>query len=99
MSHYVIVQMDPTDHELLAEYRPKALAPILAHGGTVIAAGPNEVLEDNGGGPLGTVIIRFPSAEAAKDWFNDPAIADVHAMRNKAAKSTITLYPEFKVPS
>ncbi|MFY0679830.1 MAG: DUF1330 domain-containing protein [Thalassovita sp.] len=99
MPYTVIVQMDPIDPELLAQYRPLALAPILAHGGQVLAAGPHEVLEDTQGGPLGTVVLRFPTEEAAKGWFNDPEIAEIHAMRNKAAKSTITLYPEFQVPS
>ncbi len=93
MSHYVVVNLIVTDAELLATYRESARPAVQKHGGKVVAAGPNEALEDNGAGPLSVVVIEFPDAEAARAWFNDPDLADTHAIRNKAAKSSISMVP------
>lgn len=96
MSHFAIVNIIPKDNDLLAQYRSKAFPHLVRHNATVVAAGPNKVLEDNGAGPLGLVVISFPDEAAAQAWFDDPEIAEIHALRNKAAHSSIVLVPEFQ---
>ena len=95
MTHYAVVQLIPTDQAVLAEYRKLALAAVTKHGGRAFAGGPDaEVLEDTGAGSTMVLIVAFPDAVAARNWINDPELADVHAMRRKGAKTTIVLLPE-----
>lgn len=95
MAAYIVVSLDAKDQELLDAYRASAMGPVLDRGGKVIAGGPGaEVLEAHAGAGA-SVIIAFPDVDTARDWFNDPALADLHAMRNNAANSTIALLPEF----
>ncbi|WP_068110290.1 DUF1330 domain-containing protein [Tropicimonas marinistellae] len=94
MTHYVTVQIDVTDPEAMAAYRERGYAPVLKHGGEMIAGGPEcEVLEDTGAGAPASVLLAFPDAQAAKDWMADPEFADVYALRRKAARTVISLLP------
>jgi uncharacterized protein (DUF1330 family) len=92
MTTHVVVQLTITDLEAFGEYRAVAGGAVAKHGGTVIAAGPGEVLADGGGTSL-CVIITFPSDDDARGWINDPELADIHAMRDRGAKSTIVIVP------
>lgn len=94
MTHYAVVQIVPTDADALAEYRKGALAAVQKHGGDRFAGGPqSKVLEDGGAGSTEVLIAAFPSQDAALNWMNDPELQDLHALRNKGAKSTIVLLP------
>ncbi len=94
MPSYAVIQLIETDTEALAEYRAVAGAALKKHGGAPLAGGPgSEVLEDFGAGSTANVIVTFPDAEAARAWINDVDLADVHAMRRKGARTTITLLP------
>lgn len=94
MSHYVVVQLTPKDPALLERYFAVGRAAIEKHGGTAIAGGPDrKVLEDNGAGDPASVVLTFPSGEAAEAWINDPDLAEVHDLRRTGANTTITLLP------
>ena len=94
MTHYVTVQLEVTDPEMMQQYRERGFEPVKKHGGEMIAGGPGcEVLEENGGGAPASVLLAFPSAEAARAWAQDPEFAEVYALRRRAAKTTITLLP------
>lgn len=95
MTHYAVVQIITTNAHALTEYRAHAADAVRKHGGRPFAGGPgSEVLEDFGAGATTNVIAAFPSAEAAHDWMNDPDLSEIHALRRKGAKTTITLLPE-----
>jgi len=94
MTHYVVVQLAPTDEAKLAEYFKVGGDAVKKHGGAPIAGGPNgKVLEDNGGGTPAKVLLSFPDGDAAQAWIDDPELAEVHALRRTGAKTTITLLP------
>lgn len=94
MTAYVVVQLEPKDEAKLQAYYKLGGAAVKKHGGTAVAGGPGKtVLEDNGGGIPAHVLLMFPDAEAAQGWINDPALAEVHAMRRSGAHTTITLLP------
>ena len=94
MTTHVFAQMIIKDHDALARYRDKAGAALARHGGSVVSAGPvATVLEAAGAAPDTVALLSFPSTDAAEAWRNDPDLADVHALRNKAGASTIIVVP------
>ena len=94
MTHYVVVQLAPKDENTLKRYFAVGREAVEKNGGKPIAGGPDRaVLEDNGGGTAASVLLSFPSGEAAHAWINDPDLAEVHSLRRTGADTTITLLP------
>ena len=82
------------DMETLKKYKEKAGDALARHGGRVVSAGPVPcVLEATIDVPDVMALLEFPSIEKAQAWRNDPALGDVHALRNKGGESTILLIP------
>jgi uncharacterized protein (DUF1330 family) len=59
-------------------------------GGKVIVGPPADVLEGEWHGDR-TVIIEFPSVEAARDWYNSPEYQAVIGQRLAAAESNAVI--------
>ena len=90
MAAYVIAQIEITDPEAFGAYRELVPATIEAHGGRYLArGGRTEVVE--GAGPGRTVVLEFPSYEAALGWYNSEDYAGPKAMRMAASEGTITI--------
>ena len=85
MAAYVIFQGEVTDPDRYAEYRPKAAESIAAAGGHYIArGGAVEVLE--GDPPAArTVLIEFPTMQAALDWYRGDEYTAARKIREGAA--------------
>ena len=85
MSAYVIYQGDILDQARYDEYKVKAAASILAAGGKyVVRGGDVEVLE--GEPPSGrTVVLEFPTRQAAIDWYRGDAYTEIRKIREGAA--------------
>ncbi len=92
MTAYVTVQLKMKDAEAFEEYRKVAMDALAKHRARPVSAGA-EVLHEANVGQHPTVLLEFPDADAARAWLNDPELADVHAKRNRAADTTITLLP------
>jgi uncharacterized protein (DUF1330 family) len=82
---YVIYQGEVTDPERYEEYKVKAAASIAAAGGRyIVRAGDMEVLE--GDAPAGrTVVLEFPTLQAAIDWYHSDDYAAARKIRQGAA--------------
>jgi len=94
MTVQAIVLLNINDMETMKKYREKAGEALAKHGGRVVSAGPvSIVLEAAGDAPDVIALLEFPSVEKAQAWRNDPELANVHALRNKAGKSTIVIIP------
>ena len=91
MVAYVIGEVFVTDDSFAEEYRPKVKALIEKHDGMFISAGTFEKLEGSREIPDWLVIIRFPTAEHAKAWYNDPEYAPVIELRDSGSSSEIML--------
>jgi uncharacterized protein (DUF1330 family) len=89
MAAYVIYQGEVTDPEQYERYKTRAAQTIEAAGGRyVVRGGEIEVLE--GDPPPGrTVVLEFPSRQAALDWYHGPAYADVRPLRKRAARARL----------
>lgn len=92
MPALVIVEVRPKLAEKLADYSAAAAPTVAAFGGEFIHRGKFvEALTDSKT-PHGLGVIRFPSVEAAKDWFASPDYQALVTLRNEAADMSFTLY-------
>ena len=87
MSAYVIYQGEVTDPERYDAYKVEAARTIAEAGGTyLVRGGEIEVLE--GDPPAGrTVVLEFPTMQAALDWYHGPAYSAVRPMREGASRA------------
>ena len=87
MPAYVIYQGEVTDPDRYEEYKVVAAAAIAAAGGRyVVRGGDVEVLE--GEPPAGrTVVLEFPSMQAALAWYHGDAYAAARTLREGAARA------------
>ncbi|WP_428643190.1 DUF1330 domain-containing protein [Roseibium sp.] len=94
MTVQALAMITVTDRETLGAYRERAAEALAKHGGSVIAADPEPmVLEAANDVPNIVALLSFPDTDAARAWREDPALAEVHALRNRGGKSTIVVLP------
>jgi uncharacterized protein (DUF1330 family) len=89
MPAYVIYQGEVTDAERYEEYKARAAASILAAGGRyVVRGGDVDVLE--GDAPEGrTVVLEFPTRQAAIDWYRSEEYTEIRKIREGAARARL----------
>jgi uncharacterized protein (DUF1330 family) len=89
MAAYVIYQGEVTDPEQYEQYKTQAAASIEAAGGRyIVRGGEFDVLE--GEAPAGrTVVVEFPSRQAALAWYHGAAYTEARALREHAAKARL----------
>ncbi|HZQ59112.1 MAG TPA: DUF1330 domain-containing protein [Acidimicrobiales bacterium] len=87
MTAYVIYQAEVLDPERYDEYRAKAAKSIVAAGGRYLVRGGDiDVLE--GDPPASrTVVVEFPSREAALAWYRGSEYTEVRKIRDGAAQA------------
>ncbi|MWA07083.1 DUF1330 domain-containing protein [Actinomadura sp. LD22] len=95
---YVILTEAIKDEAGMEAYG-RASAPSLAAGGArVLAADPRpETLEGAWHGDR-TVVLEFPSAEAARAWYDSPAYAAAKPLRRAAADTNAVIVAGFARP-
>jgi uncharacterized protein (DUF1330 family) len=89
LAAYVIYQGEVLDPARYEEYKTKAAASIVAAGGRyVVRGGEVEVLE--GQAPAGrTVVLEFPSRQAAIDWYRSDDYTEIRKIREEAARANL----------
>jgi uncharacterized protein (DUF1330 family) len=95
MSAYVIVSYDIADPEVFKGYPPAVMPLLLKHGAQVLVADfAAQAVEGQASG--GHVVIKFPSEEAARKFYNDPDYAPVKQIRLNSTKNrTLVIAKEF----
>ena len=98
MSVYVIATYDITDPKGYEGYVPGVVALLQKHGAEILVAD-YEAQALEGRSPGVNVVVRFPSEEAARNWYNDPAYGPVKQIRlNSSQNGAIIMAKEFKAP-
>jgi uncharacterized protein (DUF1330 family) len=84
---YVVYQGEVLDPERYDEYKTKGAASIVTAGGRYLARGGDvEVLE--GEAPAGrTVVLEFPTMQAAIDWYRSDEYTEIRKIREGAARA------------
>jgi uncharacterized protein (DUF1330 family) len=91
MNAYVILTREKMlDEQEMSTYAKEATSTLAGHEVSVLAFdGPHEHLE--GPPTQGTVILEFPSIEAAKVWYNSPPHRRVREHRFRGTTYRVTL--------
>lgn len=91
MSAYVIVEMQITDPVAIEEYRRLAGASVARHGGRFIVRGGRLQFLEGGWEPERIVVLEFPDAERAREWWSSPDYAEARLVRDGAARTRMIL--------
>ena len=92
MCAYVIGQLKINDSAGYQAYLDGFLPSFERHGGELLASSRHEthVLEGDWALPR-TVIMRFPSIAAARDWYEDPEYQDLCKIRHRTADANLVI--------
>ena len=87
----VVVEITVKDPEMYKEYMALAPATIATHKGKyLVRGGTYEALEGDWS-PQRFVVLEFPSAQAAKDWWNSPEYTAARKIRQRCADARMLL--------
>lgn len=70
---------------------------IFAHGGEILVAGPGSEAVEGNPEPV-TVVLKFPSKDALRDWYNSPEYQAIIHHRLENTEGTMVFADEFKLP-
>ncbi|MCB9946292.1 MAG: DUF1330 domain-containing protein [Rhodospirillaceae bacterium] len=91
MAAYLIAQIEVTDPQAYEAYKSQVPALIERYGGEyLVRGGALEVLEGDWAMPR-TIILRFPSMEAARAWYTAADYQPVKALRRQASIGNVVL--------
>ena len=85
MPAYVIYQGEITDPYKYEQYKPLSGASIKAAGGRLIVRGGDTESLEGEAPPGRTVVIEFPTRQAAVDWYNSADYVAAREIRKDAA--------------
>ena len=94
---YVIFQEEITDLDrYLNEYLPTAAETIGDHDGSVLVNTTDPEVVEGEWDHSRTVVVEFPSVEAAREWYTDPAYEEVKPVRIESSEyANAVICPEF----
>lgn len=91
MAAYVIVDIRVTDRERYEAYKALAAPTVAAYGGRyVVRGGPCETLERSWR-PERIVVLEFPTAKRAREWWSSEAYAPAKDVRHATAATEMIL--------
>ena len=86
MTAYLIIDIDVHDPAGFQKYRDEVPAIIAKHGGEYLVRGGEFDVIEGDWKPHRVVLFRFPSRQAIRNFFADPAYAPLKALRLKTSK-------------
>lgn len=87
---YVIANFRVTDAESYGAYPPLARATIMANGGEFLVIDRESEVFEGEPAPV-TVVIRFPSKDAARAWYNSPEYQEIVHLRTDNSEGLVVL--------
>lgn len=98
MSGYVIVNYRITNPEAYRAYTAAVVPTIAAHEGEILVAGPGSEAVEGDPEPV-TVVLRFPSREAARAWYDSAEYQAIIHHRLDNTEGTMVFADQFKLPT
>jgi uncharacterized protein (DUF1330 family) len=87
MPAYVIVEIEVRDHQRYEAYKKISGSSVETYGGRFIVRGGKVETLEGEWSPQRFVIIEFPSADRAKEWWNSPEYAPGKKLRHETAST------------
>ncbi len=98
MAAYLVANYDITNDEGYQAYVRAVRPTIVRHGGEILVAGPgSEIIEGNPG--AATVILRFPSMEVLRGWYESSEYQQIIGLRTDNTKGSVVFANEFVMPA
>ena len=91
MAAYVLAHVDVTDPEHYEDYKKMVPASIAQYGGRFLCRGPRPEVLEGTWQPKRLVILEFPSAERAREWWASEEYAPAKAKRQATSTGTLVL--------
>ena len=91
MPAYVIVDIDVTDPVRYEDYKRMAHETVLAFGGRYVVRGGSAERLEGSWEPHRIVVLEFPSADRAREWWSSEAYRPAKALRSETARSEMIL--------
>ena len=98
MSAYLVFNYTITDAEGYAAYPPAAFVTMSEHDIEILAADYSSVPKEGHAGEV-TIVLRFPSKDAALAWYESPAYQEVKHLRTENSRGVTVLCDAFTPPS
>ncbi|MFQ5691297.1 MAG: DUF1330 domain-containing protein [Gemmatimonadota bacterium] len=97
MAAYLVANYRITNSESYAAYPPAVVPTLASHDAEILVADyESEALE---GDPSSvTVVLRFPSKEAARAWYDSPEYQSIVHLRTDNSQGFVVLTEEFARP-
>jgi uncharacterized protein (DUF1330 family) len=91
MSAYVIVEVSIQDHREYEEYKKLTPAAVAAFNGKFIVRGGETITLEGDWKPERIVVLEFPSAEKANEWWHSELYTEAKLIRQRAAKTKMII--------
>jgi uncharacterized protein (DUF1330 family) len=91
MAAYLIVDLEVTDPNGIEEYRQRVPATLQKYGGKFLVRGGRWEKLEGQWEPTRVVVIEFPSAEAAKHWYDSEEYREPKKLRLNSARTNLIL--------
>jgi uncharacterized protein (DUF1330 family) len=95
MSGYLITTYKITNPEAYKAYTSAVGPTIDAHGGQILVAGPDSEVVEGNPDPI-TVVIKFPSKEAIRGWYDSPEYQAILHLRLDNTEGSMVFAEERK---
>ncbi|MEJ2132307.1 MAG: DUF1330 domain-containing protein [Gammaproteobacteria bacterium] len=97
MAGYVIANYDITNQDGYQSYVAAVGPTIAAHGGEILVAGPGSEAVEGDPRPI-TVVLKFPSKDAARAWYDSPEYQKIVKLRTDNTEGIVVFADEFVMP-
>ena len=97
MDVYVVASLRITNPEGYRGYPRQAAQTILQHGGEVLAADADSEVVEGDPAPM-TVIVRFPSRDAARAWYGSDDYQRIAPLRTANSEGSLVFIDGLAVP-
>ena len=98
MSAYLIANYNITNPDGYRAYTAAVAPTIFAHGGEILVAGGGTEAVEGEPGAI-TVILKFPSKDALRGWYDSPEYQEIIHLRTDNTDGHLVFADEFQLPT
>jgi uncharacterized protein (DUF1330 family) len=91
MAAYVILDAEVTDPDLYEEYKKLSGPALAACGGKFLVRGGNAEILEGDWSPHRVVVLEFPDAVRAREWWSSDIYREAKAIRHRASRGNMIL--------